>query len=126
MMNFILEKKFSSGHFYENKKWTEEENQKKFGKCYSKHGHGHNYKLVIYLKFKAWDEAQIQKIQTQIDTLIEEVDHKHLNFEIPEFKNINPTTENIALYFKAKLQKLFPSQVILLKLFESEDLGTVL
>lgn len=117
-MNVCLQKKFSCGHLYENKKWTPEKNLQKFGKCYSPHGHGHDYTLKVTFELNQYDDSVLQKINQQLDQLIQSLDHKHLNFDIPEFKTTIPTTEEIALYLQKKIQSLIENPLKRLQLKE--------
>ena len=107
---------FSCAHFYNQPKWTEEQNKKTFGKCYSQFGHGHDYKLEVEVK-----DNQLRSLKECLASLKEHLDHKHLNFDIGEFKNTIPTTENLALFCLSFLKKnnLQPHK---LRLFETHDL----
>src|ERR1700733_7302798 len=93
---------FSASHYYWNDGWTEEENLRVFGKCANRNGHGHNYTLEITVKGEpdpvsgfVLDLKQLKDIINQ--QVIEVYDHRHLNLEVPEFRDKQPTTENIAI-----------------------------
>lgn len=82
--------------------WDEATNQQVFGKCNNPHFHGHNYELVI----KVTGEPDPQtgyvmdmKLLSDIaqENVLERFDHKNLNDDTAEFKNLNPTAENIAI-----------------------------
>lgn len=124
----VVNEKFSAGHFYKNDNFTKKENQKYFGRCYTKHGHGHNYKLEVGFQIPSkTTDAELLKIKRQLQTalhsLTDAVDHTHLNFDVPEFKKTIPTTENIALYFDDKIKKLKLKQKLFsIRLYESDDL----
>lgn len=100
----ILEcsKEFSSAHFYNQPHWTDKKNQDHFGKCYTPYGHGHNYKLIVTFIKDTTNNQDFNSFETSCQKVLEaitsELDHKHLNFDIPEFKNLIPTTENISLF----------------------------
>ncbi|MGE0632096.1 MAG: 6-carboxytetrahydropterin synthase [Pseudobdellovibrionaceae bacterium] len=121
-----LSAEFCAGHFYEQKKWPPQKNREFFGKCYSPYGHGHNYRVEA--TFEISDKADISELQKQISDLAETFDHRHLNHDIPEFKEVIPTTENIAIYFAQKIKSSSPPSPLLkkLRLFESSDLLTEL
>lgn len=92
---------FNAAHRLFRKEWSDEKNLEVFGKCSHPNFHGHNYALEV------WVEGSIDpvtgfvidlKILKDIILLnvIERFDHRNLNLDCLEFKNINPTTENIA------------------------------
>lgn len=123
---------FSSAHLYFQTKWSIEENTRVFGQCYSEHGHGHNYILEAF--FEGPIDPRTGLLVNLIDVepilkqLIGEFDHQHINFTHPYFRNLVPTTENIAFYLNLKIQKLlvgFKSaqmKLYKLKLFEDTEL----
>ena len=124
----ILTEKFSAGHLYKNDNFSESDNKKYFGKCYTKYGHGHNYRLEVgFVIPEKTSEIGLKKIKTQLQkklfSLTNHLDHSHLNFDIAEFKKTIPTTENLVLYFEAKIKKLkLKNQLHHLRLYESDDL----
>ncbi|MNK08126.1 6-pyruvoyl tetrahydropterin synthase [compost metagenome] len=126
MIILTLQSSFSSAHFYNQAQWTEEENQKNFGKCNTEHGHGHNYTLEVGFHV---NENEVQQKKDEYFALLfnltDVVDHEHLNLVIPEFKNTVPTTENIALYFLEKLKKKTSEKNIsYIRLYETDDIWT--
>lgn len=124
-MQITLESRFTAAHLYEQPKWSPQKNTATFGKCFSKHGHGHNYRLVATFHLSTYSSFKKDELQQALDALTEELDHKHLNFVVPDFKKIIPTTENIATYFKNQILKKFPTEKLcVLKLFENDDLWT--
>lgn len=92
---------FSAAHRLHCREWTDAENRQAFGKCNHVHGHGHNYVVEVTV---AGDRAKVDQRQTllsEIDRVvarqvIEKVDHKFLNLDVAEFKELNPSVENIA------------------------------
>lgn len=108
---FILSSNFSSAHFYENKSWTPEQNQEVFGLCYSKHGHGHNYELQVWVnlsKENCTDPGFMATCQSDLHKLTRHLEHKHLNFDIEIFKTVIPTTENILGYLVSEMKTKLP------------------
>ena len=100
---------FSASHFYHNPKFTPEENQRIFGKCNNPHGHGHNYTLEVTVKGSVdqrsgfvMDLKQLKEIMNR--EVIDALDHRHLNHEVPEFKERIPTTENLAIAIWRRLE----------------------
>jgi 6-pyruvoyltetrahydropterin/6-carboxytetrahydropterin synthase len=99
---------FSASHYYWNPAWSEERNLAVFGKCANRNGHGHNYTLEVTVTGKVdpisgfvidlkWLKDVIE------DKVMAVYDHRHLNLEVPEFKDTIPTTENIAIAIWSRL-----------------------
>ena len=94
---------FNAAHRLHNKNWSDEKNQKVFGKCNYQNYHGHNYELIVSVTGKinaetgyVIDMGELKKI---IKNEIEErLDHKNLNLDVPYFSNIIPSAENICIY----------------------------
>lgn len=121
---------FSSAHFYRQEKFSESENRQVFGRCYTPHGHGHNYVLEVFVTGPILSETKLVVNLAEIDEILirvtDPLDHQHLNFDLPHFSTNVPTTENIALYLRDQLiQELraFPKlKLQRLRLFETDDL----
>ncbi|MEC4050843.1 6-carboxytetrahydropterin synthase [Flavobacterium sp. SUN046] len=100
---------FNAAHRLYRKDWTMEQNDAVFGKCNNPNFHGHNYELIVSVT-GAIDPETGYVIDTKIlsDLIkehIEEVfDHKNLNLDVAEFKDLNPTAENIAVVIWNKLR----------------------
>ncbi len=124
----VLQDEFSSAHLYHNKSLSQAENKENFGRCFTKYGHGHNYKIsigfVINPKLSQDNLENLNKIlKVKLKKLTSVLDHEHLNFVVPEFKTTIPTTENILLYFeKSFLDLKLKNDLAFIKLFESENL----
>ena len=91
---------FAAMHRLWNEAFSESENVEKFGKCANPNGHGHNYVIEVSVKMPAEAEREgwIGDFERVVkDEFVEKVDHKNLNEDVPEFKMLNPTVENIAL-----------------------------
>jgi 6-pyruvoyltetrahydropterin/6-carboxytetrahydropterin synthase len=118
----VFEFQFSAAHFYRNLEWSEEKNIQHFGLCYSKegYGHGHDYRAQVSLELIE-NESEVHK---KLQKIQERFDHKHLNYEVPELKELIPTTENIALVLQEKLQEAFPENYRKLRLFENSTIWT--
>ncbi|MRX47848.1 6-pyruvoyl trahydropterin synthase family protein [Pedobacter puniceum] len=93
---------FNAAHRLHNPLWSDEENKKVFGKCNNPSFHGHNYELIV--KVIGYPDEQTgylvdMKILSDIiqDHVVEKFDHKNLNLDVEEFKDLNPTAENIAM-----------------------------
>ena len=102
MVYLTRKAEFAASHFYHNPKLSAEENQRIFGKCNNPHGHGHNYTLEVTVAGNVDDRSgfvmdlkQLKDIMNR--EVIDGLDHRHLNKEVPEFASQIPTTENIAI-----------------------------
>ncbi|HEV2425250.1 MAG TPA: 6-carboxytetrahydropterin synthase [Terriglobia bacterium] len=92
---------FSASHFYHNPELSPEENQRLFGKCNNPHGHGHNYVLDVTVRGDVDPNTgmvvDLKDLKQIIETeVMQAMDHRFLNEEVPAFREIIPTTENIA------------------------------
>lgn len=100
---------FSASHYYWNDAWTAEKNGQVFGRCANRNGHGHNYTLEVTV---AGEPDPVTGFVVDLkwlkDVIEREVlsayDHRHLNFETPEFARMIPTTENIAVAVWRRLE----------------------
>ncbi len=95
---------FSAAHRLFNPEFTDEQNEAIFDKCNNLHGHGHNYEIEVTVAGnpdpKTGYVIDLKKLSELIENVIlTKVDHKHLNFDVPELEGIIPTAENIALVF---------------------------
>ncbi|EPR66704.1 6-pyruvoyl trahydropterin synthase family protein [Cyclobacterium qasimii] len=93
---------FNAAHRLHNPKWSEEKNKAVFGKCNNPSYHGHNYDLVVKLSGPIDpDTGYVYDMKKLKDVIKEHItskfDHKNLNLDVDEFKNLNPTAENIAV-----------------------------
>ena len=128
-MIFLTRKaEFSSAHFYWNDAWTQERNEQVFGKCANRNGHGHNYTLEVTVA-GAVDAVSgfvvdLKELKEIIEReVIRVYDHRHLNFEVPEFKTVVPTTENIAVAIWRRLENKIPhARLHRVRVYEMADL----
>jgi len=93
---------FNAAHRLHNPNWSDEKNKSVFGLCNNEHFHGHNYELEVKLSGKIDPETgYLIDLKILKDLIKHEVenrfDHKNLNLDTPEFKNLNPTAENICI-----------------------------
>ncbi|MEN8788804.1 MAG: 6-carboxytetrahydropterin synthase [Flavobacteriaceae bacterium] len=100
---------FNAAHRLHNKAWDEVTNQEVFGKCNNPHFHGHNYELIVSVLGDIDQETgYVMDMKTLKDLIKAEIedafDHKNLNLEVPEFANLIPTAENIAVVIWNKLR----------------------
>lgn len=100
---------FSASHYYWNDAWSAEENERVFGRCANRNGHGHNYTLEVTV---AGEPDAVTGFVVDLkwlkDVMERDVlaayDHRHLNLEVPEFSKTIPTTENLAIAAWNRLQ----------------------
>jgi 6-pyruvoyltetrahydropterin/6-carboxytetrahydropterin synthase len=119
---------FSASHFYHNPKWSERENVRVFGKCANLNGHGHNYTLEVTVKGEidpvtgfVVDLKELKDILNR--EVVDAMDHRHLNKEVPEFASKIPTSENIAIAIWQRLEpKLKVAKLHRVRLYELPDL----
>ena len=93
---------FNAAHRLNNPKWSEEKNDEVFGKCNNPNWHGHNYELVVKLVGEPDpDTGYVYDMKDLSDLIKKHVlvrfDHKNLNLDTEEFRELNPTAENIAV-----------------------------
>ena len=113
---------FNAAHRLFRKDWSFEKNDEIFGKCNNPNFHGHNYDLTVSVTGEISKETgyviDIKVLKEIIKSEVEDAfDHKNLNVEVPEFKDLNPTAENIAVVIynkiKPKLDKNLKLEVTL-------------
>lgn len=93
---------FNAAHRLHNPEWSDEKNQEVFGKCNNPNYHGHNYNLIVKVAGEPDPQTgYVCDMKFLSDTIKENVtdrfDHKNLNIDVPEFRNVNPTAEHIAV-----------------------------
>lgn len=93
---------FNAAHRLYNPRWDDEHNRAVFGKCANPHYHGHNYEMIVSVTGEVDPETgyvvDMKWLKDLITDKVEEkLDHKNLNEEVPEFKDQNPTVENIVI-----------------------------
>ena len=119
---------FSSSHFYHSPSLTPEENRQLYGKCNNPHGHGHNYTLEVTVKGRVSEKSgMVVDLKQLKEVLNREVlnvlDHRFLNAEVPVFKHLIPTTENIAVEIWRMLEpRLEFCELHRIRLYETPDL----
>ena len=119
---------FSAAHFYYNSAWSEEENERVFGKCANRQGHGHNYTLEVTVAGEPDPVSGFVVDLKQLKDIMESevvavYDHRHLNFEAPEFATVQPTTENIAIAIWRRLDGKIPNAKLhRVRVYETPDL----
>ena len=100
---------FNAAHRLYNPKWSNEENECVFGLCANPNYHGHNYELIVSVEGTINPDTGFVIDMKYLKELISEhieksFDHKNLNLDVPDFKKLNPTAENIAVVIWNKLR----------------------
>ena len=100
---------FNAAHRLYRKDWSDEKNNLIFGKCNNPNFHGHNYELIVSVTGAIDPETgYVLDVKVLTDLIKEEVenpfDHKNLNLDVPDFKDLNPTAENIVVVIWNKLR----------------------
>jgi len=101
---------FNAAHRLYRKDWTDEQNNVVFGKCNNPNFHGHNYELIVSVTGAIDpDTGYVIDIKILKDIIADEVempfDHKNLNLDVPEFADLNPTAENIAVVIWNRIRR---------------------
>lgn len=117
---------FNAAHRLHNQTWSAAKNESVFGKCNNPNYHGHNYELIVKVVGEPDAETGYVMDMKLLSDLIEEnvlrkFDHKNLNLDVAEFKNLNPSAENIAMVIhgilRDKIEDKFELQI---RLYETE------
>lgn len=117
---------FNAAHRLNNPNWDEATNTRVFGKCNNPNFHGHNYELIVKLTgVPDIDTGYVydMKLLSELiqENILERFDHKNLNLDTPEFKNLNPSAENIAVVIYDILRaKIEPRFELSIRLYETE------
>jgi 6-pyruvoyltetrahydropterin/6-carboxytetrahydropterin synthase len=118
---------FSAAHRLYNPTFSDERNDAIFDKCNNPMGHGHNYTLEVTVAGTpdplTGYVIDLKKLAAIMDEfVVDHVDHKHLNYDVPELSGIIPTAENIALVFWQILEpKISDGKLFSVKVFESDN-----
>ena len=125
-VSVIRKERFNAAHRLYNPKWSHEKNDEVFGLCNNPSFHGHNYTLEVKVTGEIDPETgyviDLKIVKDIIKAeIIEAFDHRNLNLDCPEFKDLNPTAENIAVVCWEKLRaKLDPQFDLHVRLYETE------
>ena len=117
---------FNAAHRLHNPSWSEDKNNQVFGKCNNPSYHGHNYEMIVQITGEIDPETGYvmdMKVLSDIikESVIAKFDHKNLNLDTEEFKDLNPTAENIALViWKILRPKIDKNHDLKIKLYETE------
>jgi 6-pyruvoyltetrahydropterin/6-carboxytetrahydropterin synthase len=117
---------FNAAHRLHNPAWSDEQNQRVFGKCNNPNYHGHNYNLTVRLTGAVDpDTGYVYDLKRLSDLIKSEVldryDHRNLNLDTEEFRTLNPTAENIAVVIWQRLRQHLAADLALsVTLYETD------
>jgi 6-pyruvoyltetrahydropterin/6-carboxytetrahydropterin synthase len=104
---------FSATHRLHNPSLSDDANRATFGKCNNPLGHGHNYEVQVTVAAEPDAQGRVIDVpameRTVAKHVIDKLDHKNLNAEVPEFSETIPSVENIAKTIYGMLRPHFPS-----------------
>jgi len=109
---------FEAAHRLHNSDRDDDWNRAVFGKCNNAHGHGHNYAIEVSVFGDVDPDTgyliDMKDLKRMIaDRVVDEVDHRHLNLDVPWLDGINPTAENLARVFFERIEPALPDGVSL-------------
>ena len=125
-VGIIRRAQFNAAHRLYRKDWSHEKNDEVFGLCNNPNYHGHNYILEVKVKGEIDKETgyvmDVKILKNYIDEeVMDAFDHKNLNLDTIEFKDLNTTAENISVVIYYKLRKRIGSEYSLfIRLYETE------
>lgn len=125
-VSVFRKEQFNAAHRLHNPAWSDEQNAKVFGKCNNPNYHGHNYELIVKVSGEPNPETgYVMDMKILSDMIKEHItdkfDHRNLNVDTEEFKDKNPTAENIAIVIWHILREKIESQLDLkVTLYETE------
>jgi len=119
--------RFNAAHRVHNPDLPDAENERLFGKCNNPNWHGHNYTLDVSVEGdtdpKTGYVYDLSKLKKTVEReIVDIVDHKNFNLDVPFMKGVIPTSENIiAAFWKILAPKVKPAQLMRLVLWETEN-----
>ena len=117
---------FNAAHKLYNPRWSKEKNEEMFGVCANENWHGHNFNLYVTVKGTPdpdtgflMDAKKLSKLINE--KILEQLDHKNLNLDVPFLKDMMCTSENLAVAIWQQLEPHLPGNVQLhaIKLYET-------
>jgi 6-pyruvoyltetrahydropterin/6-carboxytetrahydropterin synthase len=117
---------FNAAHRLHNPNWSDERNERVYGKCNNLNYHGHNYELIVQVIGEIDPDTGYlidMKVLSDIikANVLDRFDHKNLNLDTTEFQNLNPSCENIAIVIHDILKgKLANHLQLKIRLYETE------
>jgi 6-pyruvoyltetrahydropterin/6-carboxytetrahydropterin synthase len=128
MIYLTRKAEFAASHYYHNPELSPEENRRIFGKCNNPNGHGHNYVVEVTVKGdvdpRSGFVVDLKELKDILNReVLDAMDHRFLNKEVPEFLDQIPTTENIAIaIWQRLLPKMRKARLHQVRVYENADL----
>jgi len=128
MIRVTRKVEFSAAHFYHNPNFSAEENRRVFGKCNNPQGHGHNYTVEVTVAGEPDPRTGMVLNLRELKEILEReicdrMDHRHLNYEVPELAGQIPTCENLAATIWRLLEpKITQGGLDRVRVYESPDI----
>lgn len=119
--------RFNAAHRVHNPALSDAENSALYGKCNNPNWHGHNYVLEVSVTGPVDERTgyviDLGKLRAIVEReVLEEMDHRNMNVDVPIMRGINPTAENIVLaIWRALESRVAPGRLARLKLWETEN-----
>lgn len=123
--SFSRRYEFSAAHRLHAPALSDEENRDVYGKCNNPKGHGHNYQLEVTIAGPVETQTgmviDMVEMDTRVATILDDFDHRHLDYEVQEFSDQPSTAENILLVLWQRLRAAFGPQLSHLRLWETAN-----
>jgi 6-pyruvoyltetrahydropterin/6-carboxytetrahydropterin synthase len=126
MVYLTRKEHFNAAHKLFNPSWSKEKNEEVFGACANENWHGHNYDLFVTIKGNTNPDTgflfDAKKLGAIIrEQVIDHLDHKNLNLDVPFLHNKMCSTENLAIAIWQQIEPFLPKEVQLhcIKLYET-------
>jgi 6-pyruvoyltetrahydropterin/6-carboxytetrahydropterin synthase len=115
---------FNAAHRLHSPALSDEQNRRVFGLCNNPNFHGHNYELEVSVRGEVDPVtgfvANLDSVkQILTEHVVAHLDHKNLNLDVPEFRDLNPTTENLVMVIWRLLAGRLPGELVRLTLWET-------
>ncbi len=115
---------FNAAHRLHSPSLSDEENRRVFGPCNNPNFHGHNYELEVAVEGEVDPVTGFVANLDEVKRIVEQhvvsyLDHKNLNLDVPEFRELNPTTENLVVVIWRLLEGRLPGRLARLVLWET-------
>ena len=121
----IRKEHFNAAHRLYKQGWSQAQNEQTFGKCSLPNYHGHNYELEVKVAGEVDEQTGFVmdlKLLSDLITnnILDKFDHKNLNLDVEQFKDLNPTAENIAVVIYDLLRPhIDPALELFIRLYET-------
>ena len=125
LVTLTREYRFSAAHRLYIKRLSDEQNERIFSTCSNPHGHGHDYSIQIKVSGDidpgTGMVVSLEELDSFAEEVLEELDHKRLDLEVPYFRENQPTGENIAKYIWDKMKKRLGESLVHVSVGETKN-----